>query len=263
MSNDHETNDLNAQLALFAETIKPYQEPNLPYHNWEWHIATSFEAGMKFFDKYQNGKTLEQPNANNLVIGLAILGHDAGYSHYRTLTELQSATGFDSREAYSCHIVEHELLLLGHDQDTIDEVTGCIMATKRGVKPSTINEKIVRRADLANIASDNYEDFATATRNFREEVEGWDNNGEPISLAQFVSASWPILHEYMCDDEPLWPGDKHPAFSHSRFFVSFYINMFRLMKETSGTVAQEVGDFIRRLAGKESPDSSTPDQEAS
>ncbi len=243
---DELLHDQQAQIQLFAYAMEAFQEPNLPYHNWEWHIKTSYQEAHRLFNEYQEKKAPEQPDADLLVIAFAVIGHDSGYSHFKTADELKVVRGFDSKEQYSCHITEINMLSLDFGPDIIDKVKTCIMATKLGEDCPSIEAVITRRSDLFNIAGQDYGVFKEATKNFRLEVETWNNNGKPISIADFVRSSWPILNEYTRNDIKLYPSDKHPL-GTSRFLASFYLNMNRLMIECGVAVSEEVVTFIKRL----------------
>ena len=246
---DEQSHDELAQIQLFAYAMEPFQEPGLPYHNWEWHIKTSYLEAKRLYDDYQANKAEDQPDADFLVIAFAVLGHDSGYSHYRKTEDLEAATGFTNREDYSCHIVEINMRSLGHNQETIDKVKECIVATRLGEECTSVEAIITRRADIFNIGGENYEIFKEATKNFRQEVEMWDREGKPITLSEFVKASWPILNQYTRDDYKLYPGDNHPA-GTSWFLARFYLNMNRMMIECGVTVSEEVLAFIKKLVSR-------------
>jgi hypothetical protein len=243
-----EAYDTEGQLFLFAHALKPFQEPNWPYHNWEWHIDTSFKEAMLLCGEYELKKQADQPSVNRLVVGLAILGHDSGYSHFKNEDELLEATGFESKEAYSCYIVEEVMKTMEYDQDTIEEVKVAIMATKRGSKCTTIESWIVRRADLFNIASD-YETFKTATGSFRDEVAMLSGKNKLLTIGEFMCLSWPVLRDYILDDHELWPSDKH-ALGHTRFYVKTCLNVYRLLAESGIGMTTELTRFIKELPSK-------------
>ena len=74
---DEQSHDELAQIQLFAYAMEPFQEPGLPYHNWEWHIKTSYLEAKRLYDDYQANKAEDQPDADFLVIAFAVLGHDS------------------------------------------------------------------------------------------------------------------------------------------------------------------------------------------
>lgn len=248
LSDSPETRDIEAQLMLFAHSVEAFQEPNWAYHNWEWHIKSSFAEAMRLCDEYDQKKETDQPAVNRLVVGLAILSHDSGYSHYNTAEELKNSTGFESKEAYSCHIAEQTLLGMGYEQEIIDDVKACIGATQRGTECLTIESWLVRRADLFNIASD-YEYFKTATTNFRDEIAMLSGKKHIMSLGEFMCLSWPVLRDYIQDDYNLWPGDKHPL-GHSKFYVNTCLNVYRLLIESGVGVTVQLTNFIKDLPSK-------------
>lgn len=167
ISENSETQNFEAQVQLFAFCLKPFQEPNLRYHNWEDHVLSAYSEAMRLCDRCDENST----PVDRLKVAFIILGHDSGYSHYRNSTELNEATGFESKEAYSSHIVENVLQNMGHDQEFIDDIKLGIMATKLGEPCQSIESKIARRADVANTSGP----FKLFLRNFinihRENVE--------------------------------------------------------------------------------------------
>lgn len=243
---DRARHDFEAQLQLFALAMEPFQEPNWPYHNWEWHIQTSFTEAMRLCDERE--KHVPEEPANRLVVALAQLGHDSGYSHYKTEADLFEATGFSSREAYSCRITEVNAHAIGYDPKIIEAAKECIMATKRGMPCQTLEAAIVRRADLFNIASD-FEYFKQSTTRFRDEIAMLNHKNKVVDIGEFMCMSWPILRDYIKDDYELWPGERHP-WGYSRFYVSACLNIYRMMVEEGITVTSQLTSFVKDLPTK-------------
>ena len=94
----------------------------------------------------------------------ALLFHDAGYH------ENHRSRGFDSKEEYSAHLAAQCLQAEAISEDTIRKVTAAILSTKRDAEYSSNEEKAVRAADLAGLASE-YEIFRAAVEKLRQEEE--------------------------------------------------------------------------------------------
>lgn len=227
-------NDAEAELMLFAHAVEPFQEPNLRYHNWDEHIATSFQAAMDLCD------TCEEHGVpvDRLVVGIAILGHDAGYSHYKSDKELKRHTGFDSREAYSTHITESILSSMGYDGEFIEEVSRSIMATKLNAPCDTTEQKIVRRADLHNIGGPFTGMFVNFLRLYKE---GMELSGKPADPVAAIEQSGIVLERYMHGaDLSLGEWDRD-ANGVCRFVNRALSNILQLKKTGEDFVANQRG----------------------
>ncbi|MCB0404482.1 MAG: HD domain-containing protein [Bdellovibrionales bacterium] len=140
-------------------TAEGYYSPELPYHNFG-HIRAVLEAAEGILDRCETAGVPADFN----VVYYALLFHDAGY------IDDHRAEGFESKEAYSAHIAERELRAQGVKADVIEKVKRTILSTERDASFETNEEKIVRAADLSEIAAD-FETFRRNTENLKKETE--------------------------------------------------------------------------------------------
>jgi len=140
-----------------------YYNPKLPYHNFG-HVVTVIRASELVLEKCraQGIKVDEQ------VVYYALLFHDAGYDEDHT------ALGFDSKEAYSAVLAEQLLKEQGVDQNTLEKIKTAIMCTHMDAKCISVEDKIVRAADLSELAAD-YMVFKKNTLNLKKELEMYSN----------------------------------------------------------------------------------------
>ncbi|MCB0418325.1 MAG: HD domain-containing protein [Bdellovibrionales bacterium] len=146
----------NTKLEQIAEG---YYSPDLPYHNFG-HIRAVLDAAEGILDRCDAAGV----PANVDIVYYALLFHDAGY------IEDHQTKGFKTKEAYSAHIAERELLAKGVDPKIVENVKKTILSTERGASFETNEEKIVRAADLSEIAAD-FETFRRNTENLKKETE--------------------------------------------------------------------------------------------
>ena len=111
-----------------------------------------------FSERCRNAKLPVDEN----VVYLAILFHDAGYG------EDHGKKGFPHKEAHAAHIAAHELRKNGFDERLIEKVKAAVLGTHRDAILNSVEQKVVRAADLSNIASD-YEVFRKDAENLRKE----------------------------------------------------------------------------------------------
>lgn len=209
----HPRSDFAADIVLFATALKDFQVPNLEYHNWDGHVRSSFIEAMRLVDECEKNDT----PVDRTVVAFAILAHDSGYSQNDIVHEK-----YGSKEAYSAHVAEQTLLTFGKDRALIDKVKQAIMATKLGESCETIEDRIVRRADIVNTSNSfsgvianflNLQKEANHTRNIRATKE------VAIKQACFV------IDQYISTDLSLG------AWDESYFVNRVRNNTKRLMQE--------------------------------
>ena len=139
---------------LLREAKRYYS--NLPYHNYNHalKILKNAELIMKRLHKKFNRDVVEQ----------AILFHDAGY-HLN-----HKKKGFKNKEELAAKIVKKILTKLNYSSKHIKKVMKCIIATNINSKPKSIEEKIVRAADVASM-KESYKDFLMDTKKLIKEYE--------------------------------------------------------------------------------------------
>lgn len=183
---------------MFFESLnflaKAAHDPNLPYHNFDHTLGTRNEAARLVALCKAHGLVVDED-----VVEAAALLHDAGYADNIDLAR------FDSKEAYAVELASKILQFLGMPQQKIYKVTAAIMCTKVGVKPHTLEDKIVRRADLENVAS-SPENFIRNNLLVLEEYSAL--NGSKPSAEEWAAFSYAILSSYLNDDVLLGEFDR-------------------------------------------------------
>ena len=140
------------------ETVgKHYGE--LDYHNFE-HAMEVVRKSRELVAKCK----IYDIKVDELIVILAALFHDAGYH------DNHEEQGFASKEEYSADIAERELNNLNHDQELIMLVKECIIATHRNKLFETVEQKVLRAADLSGLAGP-YEEFVANNKLLKQEQE--------------------------------------------------------------------------------------------
>jgi hypothetical protein len=124
----------------------------MPYHSFD-HVLGTLAAGAMLVERCLK----EGVPINCEAVYYALLFHDAGYH------ENHISMGFASKEEYSAHLAVQSLRAEAIPEDTINSVVAAILSTQRDAQFISNEEKAVRAADLAGLASD----YAT----FRSNVE--------------------------------------------------------------------------------------------
>ena len=132
---------------------------NLPYHNF-YHVLQTLNNADNIIQRVKK----DGIKVDELVVKHAVLFHDAGYD------KDPKKLGFDDKEEYSASIATKELSKLRYPKNHVDKVASCILATKRHGNFKTVEQKIVRAADLAGLMSD-YRTFRENTLALKREYE--------------------------------------------------------------------------------------------
>jgi hypothetical protein len=146
----------NAHLEQAAAELYSDQ---MPYHSFN-HVLGTLAAGAVLVERCLK----EGVPINGEVVYYALLFHDAGYH------ENHVSMGFTSKEEYSAHLAVQCLRAEAIPEDTINRVVAAILSTQRDAQFTTNEEKAVRAADLAGLASD-YETFRSNVEKLHQECE--------------------------------------------------------------------------------------------
>src|SRR3984893_16561547 len=146
----------NVQLEQVAAELYSDQ---MPYHNFN-HVLRTLAAGEVLVERCLR----EGVPINGEVVYCALLFHDAGYH------EDHISKGFTSKEQYSAHLAVQCLRAEAIPEDTIKRVVAAILSTERDAQFTSNEEKAVRAADLAGLASD-YKNFRSNVEKLRQEDE--------------------------------------------------------------------------------------------
>jgi len=209
---------------------------DLPYHNFDHALETLWES-MRLADLCEaNGVPV---NRKALVVGA--LFHDAGY--FRDHEE----QGFDTKEDYSAFLIAAFANRYEMDSDDLFTAQNAIVATTRGSKVYSVEDKILRRADLINISGRYTEDFLLKTRLFHKETE--QLTGKSISVWDFATEAIKILSDYLDDDLSLGDFDNNSE-RMSVFQFQAVQNLKCLAREIAIETGQRIGDIAKKLGSR-------------
>lgn len=159
----------------------------LPYHN--------FHHALEVLQRVE--ELLRCCEANNIavnrdVVRLAALFHDAGYSDAVNTT----------KEAHSAQIAGKELAGNFPDKD-VALVIQVILATQVNVRPKTVEEKILRAADISSFAA-KFSVFIKENELLR--VEHQILTGDRLSDDEWKQLTKSIIEEYLLTEMAILPG---------------------------------------------------------
>jgi predicted metal-dependent HD superfamily phosphohydrolase len=146
----------NAHLEQVAAKLYSDQ---MAYHNFNHVFGTLVAAELLMERCLKDGVPI-----NGEVVYFALLFHDAGYH------EDHINKGFIAKEEYSAHLAIQCLRAEAIPEDTIKRVVAAILSTQRDAQFTSNEEKTVRAADLAGLASD-YKNFRSDVEKLRQESE--------------------------------------------------------------------------------------------
>lgn len=205
---------------------------DLPYHNFQHAKETLWES-MRLADVCEeNGLTV---NRKALVIGA--LFHDAGY--FRNHNE----EGFETKEEYSVFVMNAYASRYQLEGEGLELAESAIIATTRGSQVRTLEDKILRRADLMNIAGNYAEDFLSKTRLLHKEIETLSD--KTVNIWDFAVEGIKILSDFLHDDLSFGEFDR----INNRMSV-FQFRAIENLKHLTQEIAQETGQRIVDLGKK-------------
>lgn len=137
---------INAIEAHVAELLSGKLDERYVYHNLK-HTLTVRDACLLLADK------AALADADREVLELAGLLHDAGFTER-----------YEGHEEISCRIARELLSQQSYPAERLSQVLACIAATSLDVKPESQLELLMRDADQALLAADDYFLSAAALR---------------------------------------------------------------------------------------------------
>src|SRR4051794_30245584 len=152
-----------------------HQNPQLVYHNLDHTIAV-VKAAIQIAEYYQlNEKDV-------FIVTTAAWFHDIGY-----------LKGFDNHEEKGAKMAQEFLNKSSVDEETIQTISHCIIATTLPQSPKTELEEIVCDADLFHFGTDN---FWEKNKLLRKELE--NREGQSISKEDWRKCTRELLlsHHY-------------------------------------------------------------------
>lgn len=169
---------------------------DLPYHDWT-HVQEVVDAAEHLLARCWQYDV----DVDDDTVRCAIYFHDAGYQWEH------EAVGYDSKEAYSAAIAGDVLDTLDMDDDRIETVQDCIMATHPDATYDTTEQKVVRAADLSGLMAD-YDTFRDNALQLRDEHRHLHG---PIDDADWVDQVRDTLEHYLQQDIRITPehDDEH------------------------------------------------------
>jgi predicted metal-dependent HD superfamily phosphohydrolase len=182
----------------------------MPYHSFN-HVLGTLAAGAVLVERCLK----EGIPINGEVVYYALLFHDAGYH------ESHISKGFTSKEEYSAHLAVQCLRAEAIPEATIRRVVAAILSTQRDAQFTTNEEKAVRAADLAGLASD-YKTFRSDVEKLRQESEML--TGRKVAWDEWKTSVKETISFYLSQEIRLTQTD-------SLFYARAHQNLSRLLRE--------------------------------
>lgn len=164
------------------------------YHNLE-HVNKTMFAALDFADECEaNGLAV-----NRFVLIASALYHDANFH------ESLDSTQHRSKEEFSAAIAMRDLTTIEVDQETAEHIAACIRSTERGVICGSTEAKIIRKADLSNLAGPFGEMILSSYNLFQELCQ---EQGFKKGFVDFLSATKDNVRAYLDEDISLGDFDR-------------------------------------------------------
>ncbi|MEN8252055.1 MAG: hypothetical protein ABFQ53_00525 [Patescibacteria group bacterium] len=154
-----ENNIEDAESFKKARNLAQNLYEGIPYHSFN-HIQDTIESADEIIAKCEESGM----KVDNTLVMYSLLFHDAGYH------ENHKKKGFKTKEGYSAFLAERELQSLNISEEDIMKIKKCIISTHRDEEANSVEEKIVRAADLVGLAGD-YKDFKENAIKLKQEAE--------------------------------------------------------------------------------------------
>lgn len=203
----------NAHLEQVAAELYSDQ---MPYHNFN-HVLETLAAGAILVERCLK----EGVPINGEVVYYALLFHDAGYH------ESHISKGFTSKEEYSAHLAVQCLRAEAISEDTIKRVASAILSTQRDTQFTSNEEKAVRAADLAGLASD-YETFRSNVKKLHQECETL--TGRKVAWDEWKTSVKETIRSYLSQEIRLTQPDACVD-NVAIFYTQANQNLSRLLSE--------------------------------
>lgn len=195
-----------------------YYNPKLPYHNFG-HVITVIRESERMLEKCQ----AQGLSVDGKIVYYALLFHDAGYD------QDHAALGFDSKEAYSAELSGRVLTGNGVDQETIKKIKTAIMSTHVDAKCTCIEDKIVRAADLSEMAAE-YAVFKKNTLNLKRELE--ESSNKKVTWDEWKQLAINTIELFLREDMEV-TGDYFDENGVSKFHKNARANLETLLADDS------------------------------
>lgn len=193
------SNLLEAVESYVNDLLTRELNPNFRYHNLA-HTQRVVQGTKELLAHHDPGP------ADREALQLAAWLHDIGYTK-----------GCEAHEERSCDMARAFLNSQGNAEKKTDRVCELILATRRFHQPRDLAEQILRDADAAHLASDQYPEFAEA---LRLELE-------LMAVATYTDDSWREANLEMFQEEHQY----NTAYALEHWQPGKEANLERLIKE--------------------------------
>jgi len=187
---------------------------DIPYHNFEHALKVLGDA-----KKIMEACVKEGIVFDDKAVILACLFHDAGYH------EDHEEKGFATKEKYSSFLAMEEIGK--EDRELGKKVSGIILATHTRAQFDSVEEKIVRAADLSGLAS-GYGEFLENNRKLKKEAELSEGGSVPWSY--WKEGTSRVVNFYLSQDIRLTK-EHDDRDGNSIFHVRAKDNLDKFLKE--------------------------------
>ncbi len=226
---------LTPQIEAILHTLYPTTEV-APFHNLNHGMETRAAA----LTLARRAQEYGQP-VDTVAVEHAALLHDA---HYQISPAMM---GMPFREDVHMHFAYNTLRMLGAPDPHALRVARIILATNSMIEPNTIEEKIMRAADLSKLHG-NYAEFVAGSERLHREGNLLAYGQEPRTFPEFCRGQVAYLALYLWPSLDLTPlaGGKR---GQSRWHEGVLGNIFQLFRENVARDVSIVADLSQPSTG--------------
>ncbi len=225
---------------VFAEASKYYEsEAVMSFHHWG-HPQEILQNVIELLDRCREAGVV----ANETVVKCAALLHDAlGHIDFKLL-------GFESAEALAGTLTENLMLRLGFDQIVSSSTGQAVRATNRLVALESVEDKIVRAADLKGLAAP-YQTFRSNTEKLHYESEL--RSGQKVAFEDYVVGQMKYLRAYLYPMIELTREARDDQ-GRSNFHAAAMRNILRLIEDSEGKTGKSVRITLQEVSDERDVD---------
>lgn len=186
--------------SFVSKLLSEQLNPNLLYHNLN-HTLSVYQSATEIANALGiNGRELEE-------IQLAALFHDTGF--------IDTYLGHEKR---SCEIAEEFLSNEGLNKDIIDKIKRIILCTDMQNQPNSLEEKIIRDADISYLGEKNMIEHSNLLR------EEW----KLVLDRKYTDKEWYEINIEFLKNHHFFTEYADKKFSHVKDnFISYYEQKLR------------------------------------
>ena len=235
--------------AATEDLLQDGYSDRLFFHVYEHALATreiARELGKWVAYEEQKKPLGERREVDFYVLDWAALGHDYGYLQYVSLPQSVKSR-YPSREKYAAAMVGGLMASAGAPAEKVRAVKEAIWSTEAGVPCTTLEGRILRQADLANVGSPNQANFFINTVRLYREYRLFNHRDpqgfHPREFIGHALMNYRILSRYNAEDVSLGDFDRE-ADGRSKFCRVVSENMQFLLPERIKTLATIAGSTL-------------------